>query len=598
MKNILTRLLLLLLLPLPAFGQIQGLGTGAVSVGVTDTDCSAHPFTVLHIKGSCTFFYSGNPIAKSYVVNVDGDYNLYPNVFSGIFNVSIGIGTIYAARVDSLVISPYSGFGQPWSPYTVCGLQGSVQSGITALPYGRPGYGPNIIKVVKAGPDGFGPSGMGCDTVQTLQNPAYTNRTGYVQKVTGLPGQTSPLYLQPGQFLPLEQVPLGTSWGFSAVNLNPNASGINPDTGLAYNSDFAVVGGLATLQNGTDINGLPPDGASASLLASGNSGAINWDNGTGGAGAQDSTLKAGFNQLVNSDNQLLEKLGVIANNTAGGSGGSSGGGSTNIINVNPTVNVSNAVNLTVNVTNINGGISNNISITNSIAAWTNGITSNQLAGIGWSIQGQVGQNFTNGSYAKILAATNAAGALAANGIIGVASDKWSGSLAADAVGGGTTRDVEFAPGVLMTISTQNFPVAYGMLHTVFAWAIYITVFLSCWKIFDGNVKAAMHTPQAHTAGESVLGTNVNVASSLIMAGLILAAVATMTAVALPKLLSSLMLITGNPFGGLDGFGYDFVNALVPIPLLLSSIGVVTTFRIVTDSGGWVCEGIIKALVGA
>ena len=247
---------------------------------------------------------------------------------------------------------------------------------------------------------------------------------------------------------------------------------------------------------------------------------------------------------------------------------------------------------------------NGAAVTND-APWTNSLTLEQMTNA-YRPSGVLGReaqedmtNTLSGKFNSIIAATNQAGSLSAQSVVDAAAGAFhDGRLVQDIITGGASEAVVLGPNVSMTISTANFPPAFGVLHHVFAWAIEIAVFVSCWKIFSSNVKQALQTPQAGTSGESVLGTNVNVVSALTMAGVIVAAIATMVAVALPKLLGLLLLITGDPFAGMDSFGVAFVGALVPIPMLLSAVGTVTLFRLTMDSGGMVCGGIIKLLVGA
>jgi hypothetical protein len=599
MKRLL--LLSLVLVARLASGQISG-APGSWSAGVTLLPCSQiyNGQLSVTLSGRVWYYYMTDTTPSVPAVGTaavswgpNSTYGGTGGTFMGLWNLYGGtLGySIYAVRLSEIDVNGVY-LGKPFH-FQVPGQLKDL----------RTGSGTTAVR-------GWAPPGlMGCNTNnQVYLNWSYTNNTASPLVITGLPGQTEPMYLAPGASA---NIPI-TSQGDSGFQLNiaPMGQGGYLNSDFAYVTNWLGTNGFQSVNQGgnPDINNMTNafnNGQVAAVLSATGmvNGPIVWNNTDDGL-ARDSTARAGYSAIVNAINQNGSQL--LKSLVAKGSNGSaptvnvtvtntaSGGGASNVFVMNWPTNLGGSYSIT---NQVSGG-TNNITVTNLGGAWTNGITSNQLAGLVGSTRQQAGDNLTNSALGQIKGATNQAAGLSAGSVVTAAGSSFAGTLAGDGTGGGGSRDVTLSPGVVMTISTANLPSAFFTLKTVFSWAIYVSVFVTCWKIFSVNIKEALRVPQATTAGETILGTNVNIASTLIMAGIIIAAIATLTAVALPKLLTYLALIVGNPFSGLDGFGYAFVDSMVPIPLLLSSIGVVTTFRLVMDSGGMVVGGIIKLLVGA
>jgi hypothetical protein len=574
-------------------------GGGSWSADITWNPCTAPGLRGFNI--SCVVYY-GYPQQMpdgSVIINVGQvPVNSYGQATP---HNKINLANFYGGALGSAI----------WirtTPITVQSMYHSPPWTLTLPPQSWAAGQPSPTRV-----EGFGdPGDMGCSTNNQIYNEfKYTNNTASALVMSGIPGQSQPFYLAPGASC---DIPI-TSQGDVGYQVSIAPMG----QGGYLNSDFAIVTNTMGTNSfgwtylsgdtniGNNVNQFNNGQVASALSATGMmNGPIVWNN-QGDGPAQDSTARAGYSAVVNAINQNGSQLlkAIVAQGPNGSNGSpvvnvtvtnsAAGGGASNVFVMNWPTNLGGSY----NITNQLVGGTNNITVTNLGGAWTNGLTSNQMAGLGQTLHGQAGDNLTNSVIGQIMQATNAAGALSAGSVVSASGTAFgSGTLAPDSLGGGASESVSLAPGVSMTISTANLPPAFFSLHKVFAWACYVAVFVTCWRIFTTNIKEAMRVPQATTAGETILGTNVNVASSLIMAGVIVAAVATLTAVAMPKLLTYLSAIVGDPFGGLDPFGYAFVNAVVPIPLLLSCIGVITTFRLVMDSGGMVVAGIIKLLVGA
>jgi hypothetical protein len=200
---------------------------------------------------------------------------------------------------------------------------------------------------------------------------------------------------------------------------------------------------------------------------------------------------------------------------------------------------------------------------------------------------------------EIWAQTNQANILDATSIRAALPGGWSLAPPADNGGGGADMDVLFTPNgaVHASIGTTGLAEAFLLARTVISWLIYIICFITMWKTFYTSISSALTVPQATTSGESFLGTNVNVASTLVMAAAIVACIGAITIWATTKLIPFAAAIVGNPFAGLGGFGYNFLNAVVPVTLCLAAVGTMILFRITVNTMGMVAGGIVKLLVG-
>jgi hypothetical protein len=254
--------------------------------------------------------------------------------------------------------------------------------------------------------------------------------------------------------------------------------------------------------------------------------------------------------------------------------------------------------INVNLTN-NLFVSNNITVTNNIAGTTNGISTNQLDQL---VRGQ-----QQGQSNKIASATTAMqsvtnGAASLDGGTLKSAASGLGDLGS-AAGSGGAASFDFPIGgsspMAMTITTSDQTYFHmAAVKTALSWGIYLALFIANYKVFRVAMVSAAVAPQARTAGEEILGNNVNFASALVVAALIIAAVAVIPAFALSQLVSWMGNLSGGPFSGLTSLPtWGWVTSSVPIGLMATSIGVHIVFRVAVDFLSFVVIGIIRFLVG-
>jgi hypothetical protein len=581
------------------------------TVGEWYEDCKGHSFDTFYISGSCTYVQrhhdtSGNEWNTTTVDNIPpgSTATWYDGRFNACFNSSWPQDSQFYPYLVSVTyqvtLSPTPGGFDPndppqtmpqenWTPLSKWTVDApnywgtpSQYSPTGTIPYPEEYFTPMVDQ-------------NSCDQQAPFQwSPGYKNNTSNYQTVTEN-GQT--WQLAPGQTIPPQYTDAQQGNQSLTINSTPQ-NGYLPDSGTMYislSNDVPMEYGETNINNpGQFANGQDAD--QLSQLGVTNSPII-WDNtntggGTGGL-ALDSTLRAGFSAVANLLNQANDYLsrgyGVISNSA----------GITIVSNFyNPFF--TNTVNLSLT----NGGGGSNVWVQNWPTNWpfgqTNAITSNDFAAYQQNQAAQAGGNWTNVVLPAISAATNAASALDASAV-GQASG-FGASVASPSYSGGAQDSsivIQSPAGTLTyNLGTASLPTAYFTGGSILVWALYALTFLICWVTFRKAVMSVLLTPQATTAGSEIAGTNpIKWTTALTMAGVIVALAAVVTAWAMPHLLSYITVITGNPFAGISGFGWDFCNSFVPMSTLVSCVTVTFFFRMTVDSMAMVFQGVVKFLVG-
>lgn len=290
--------------------------------------------------------------------------------------------------------------------------------------------------------------------------------------------------------------------------------------------------------------------------------------GGGGGGATESTLETGINALLASEIETRRSI-------AGGVG------------------------------DIIKAIENQGSGTNT-AAWTNGLTQEQLE----ESVGQYGQNNSNKlgtlSASMLTAREQDAYYMQMQTLM---SDLPSSAqfdnyqLPTDSGGGGGGGPILAftASGnqISMELNASTHSSA-GVIKAVLKWCVLLALFIQVQKSFFDACDKTLRTSQATTAGEAALGTNVNAASALVMASLIVAAVFTMAA-----FLSGFVIAGGaslaatNPYSLWSslGEGATFLGSVLPWEYLMTGTLAYIAYDMVKGTLMVTTMSIVKFLTG-
>jgi hypothetical protein len=305
--------------------------------------------------------------------------------------------------------------------------------------------------------------------------------------------------------------------------------------------------------------------------------------------ANDNTLKAGFNATVKTlqnmydqDGRALAMLGAIERNTRTNVGG---GGSVNVTN-----NISITNNANFNVTNINNNsISNLVSVT--VTNDNGGLTN---AGI-WSTnfvaddQKTWAEGIANDHFGTVL-----------DGI---------GPTEPAAVGDGTAPDFEITVGnggksFTMDLSpSASFASFFLACKTFIEWFCIVGLFVANWRHFEKHMMSVFTVPQATTAGETVLGSNINAASAIAVAVVIIALIATIPTFVVSQISTSAAHLEIMPDGASTAMspifaqGWYLLNQIFPTAVAFTAIISHMIFRIAIMKLYIVAAAIIKLLVG-
>jgi len=268
-------------------------------------------------------------------------------------------------------------------------------------------------------------------------------------------------------------------------------------------------------------------------------------------------------------------------------------------------------------TNLVGGITNGLSVTNYAKETTLDVITNQLAGIAtnrpvWT-NGLTDAQLTNQINAyQAGMSNNLAGAMASmTGLTNAA-----GVMGMGAVGqglAGLPSDVDLSAAGAAPVSTVSLPSginfqfgavmpSYGPLRSLLAWATLVGLFVMNWRTTYTKIRDAFTSNQAVTAGTSMLGTNVNLSSALLVAVAIFAAATAIPALGVAVLtheVSLFMNISSNPLSLLQGFGFGFtfLDQYIPLATVVSAVCTRVVFNVSIDAVAGVVMGIKLFLVG-
>lgn len=631
--------------------QIHGLGTTGFDCGITYDGCGTLAPAWFHVSGTVT---ADRSVGAPYVAAINQDVLLNPG-YNGIFNGMMSGGT-WVHVYYQITFSEASGYPSTWEPMRLPWLDGSA-FGFTRQG-GMPLAGPNYIGVARPKADGGGPANDGCGNDLKVSSQNYTNNTASTQHVTPFnastggaftnsSGQAVSRYVQPGQvyspsgaefIVPFFGGQIG--WNVeNSIDLSPGAAGPGTMTLTPQSDGSYVVGGSTGINNPSlPMNG----GASAGVLSNPTnvSGPIIWDNGTGGAAAQDSTLKAGFSELANDLIQIHNSQG--GSNTSGASGSSSGmtnltvsvsnwptnfstSGSTNNFFAATNVNIGNwPTNFSMGSNTNNFSAATNVSVNNwpqgfSNALW--GIYSNTLAtgtnGVGWT-NGLTEEQLTNWvsdqekhasndfevALMFALGHTNEAAALDSYVVgehLGFAHDV---SGLEDVFGGGAVSP-EIQVGGADAHITYLFGGVTGMpafsgLRTLVKWCMIMTLFCLVWRSFMANIRR-MFFVTANAVDLGLFNTvGAGTAAAVVVAGLIMGIAAAFVAYTLPIVLGFADTVASSGgshpmFELASTWAWSFLSQYLPLAYLVSCVVTWIGFEMVTDSAALVALGVIKML---
>lgn len=175
----------------------------------------------------------------------------------------------------------------------------------------------------------------------------------------------------------------------------------------------------------------------------------------------------------------------------------------------------------------------------------------------------------------------------------------------DAANNGSLFSVELGGaggGLQFQITSNDLDARVGSLsqgRPVFKWAIIVLLVFFNYKVLRKAIGDVAQTNQATTAGTTLLGTNVNSASALICAAIIVAILASLPTIAASGILDVLTTISfhENPIASVTSNIYAFGNHYFPIGLMFSALINHFGFRVFLDAAAASAMAIVKFLVG-
>lgn len=246
------------------------------------------------------------------------------------------------------------------------------------------------------------------------------------------------------------------------------------------------------------------------------------------------------------------------------------------------------------ISNLLGGGSNGV-----LAGFTNALTLAQLTNQSDVYQAAL-SNTESDVMSQISSLTNQAGQMAMGSVADAVAA--SGSLAVQYSGsvGITPSPIDLGHGVEIQLGS-SMP-SYGPLRQILAWATIVGLFIANWRTTYDRIRDVLASEQAYTAGTSVLGTNVNYASSLAMAAAIFALVTAIPTFAVAVLSGevSLYVSLGGPLAMLSSglsWGYSFLDQYIPLATVVSAVVSRLLFNVAIDSLAGVLITIKLFLVG-
>ena len=147
--------------------------------------------------------------------------------------------------------------------------------------------------------------------------------------------------------------------------------------------------------------------------------------------------------------------------------------------------------------------------------------------------------------------------------------------------------------------------ALAFVRQIMSWLIVAGLIFACWEFWDRKLTSAFLTPQAHSAGESVAGTNLSIGGSLLAASAI-----TISLMALPTIMVALFSARGsqvffNPFneqtagafGAAAGIGLSLLGQVFDVNLAVVAFFNYWAFRLTCTTAVAGVSSAIRFMVG-
>jgi hypothetical protein len=266
--------------------------------------------------------------------------------------------------------------------------------------------------------------------------------------------------------------------------------------------------------------------------------------------------------------------------------------------------MSNAFARGITVTNIGIGGTNIISLGTNLATETTltGIsnllsrtrTNNAEDTLSNLLGGLSGE--TNGAH--ILADTMSGLGGAVPNVSASDEDAGGGELLNVTLGG---AGVGIVPLVMSTSALDTVMPAATAARIAFKWCILIILAICNYKVLVVEVRTTLMIPQARTAGTSLLGTNINSASAIVCAAIIVALAATLPTVFASGIVETFASISlsspASVFAAASSVAYSFVSHYFPLAMLATAVVNHIAFRIASNIMELGAAAIVKFLVG-
>lgn len=377
-------------------------------------------------------------------------------------------------------------------------------------------------------------------------------------------------------------------WGFleSEVIFTPQSNGdgsvtLNPQTqfnlqspqggGNGTSFDHGGTNTQVTTTNNVNYNG--PTGLPWTNYGYG--GPIDFS-GTGTGAARDDTLKAGFNAVIVSQQGIKDAIDLNTLALLNGSG-----------------------------SNWIGGGSNEISLSITNIGDTNGLTLEQYQSWNATNQAMLDNKVTT-------LAEDTATAYNADPNYTALKDAYDNpaseaglpsaySVPSD-VGPSAGGDIPLDFGLMAGVPHLNSTAVgtSGFYYGILKWCILYALFMKIQRSFYRSMNDALFIPQASTAGQTVLGTNANAASALVMASIIVGAIFAAGAFFLASMIGTgAAMVSVNPVSIWDslGSGASFVGAILPFKFLVAAWIALAVYEATKGGVMVIAGGAVKFCVG-
>lgn len=246
-------------------------------------------------------------------------------------------------------------------------------------------------------------------------------------------------------------------------------------------------------------------------------------------------------------------------------------------------------------------------ISNLLGGWTNAFTRADWRTNAAEIVGSESNNILGLSAESWLSYTNGASMLG-DAFGGINTMIPAMSASDDGDGGDEILHVEIGnpsgatvPLIISTSQLDNVLPAGAMARVAFKWAILVTLGICNYKVLVREIRTTLLVPQAHAAGTSIFGTNINVASAVVMAAVIVAAAACLPTVFASGIVSTFAQVSLSApttvVSSIATVGYGFVSHYFPLAMMITAIVNHLGFRVASNIMELVACAIVKFAVG-